>query len=139
MKNKFSMQVDAVLANESFIRSTVANFALQLKPNVSEINDIKTAVSEAVTNAIVHGYQNNGGTIYIECQIEDNELAVTIKDNGVGIADIKKAREPFFTTKKDEERSGMGFTLMETFMDTLDVENNTGGGVVVFMTKQIIN
>lgn len=139
MKNKFSMQVDAVLANESFIRSTVANFALQLKPNVSEINDIKTAVSEAITNSIVHGYQNNGGTIYIECQIEDNELSITIKDNGVGIEDIKKAREPFFTTKKDEERSGMGFTLMETFMDTLDVKNNVGGGVVVFMTKQITN
>ena len=139
MKNKFSMQVDAVLANESFIRSTVANFALQLKPNVSDINDIKTAVSEAVTNSIVHGYCSNGGTIFVECEINEDTLSVCIKDKGVGIKDIKKAREPFYTTKKDEERSGMGFTLMETFMDSLEVTDNDGGGVVVFMTKRIIN
>ena len=139
MKNKFNMQVDAVLANESFIRSTVANFALQLKPNVSDINDIKTSVSEAVTNSIVHGYAGAGGTIFVECEIEDDLLKVCIKDHGVGIKDIKKAMEPFYTTKKDEERSGMGFTLMETFMDTLEVKDNDGGGVVVFMTKRIIN
>jgi len=139
MKTKFSMQVDAVLANESFIRSTVANFALHLKPTVSEINDIKTAVSEAVTNAIVHGYCGKCGTIFVECEIDEDVLKVCIKDNGIGIKDIKKAREPFYTTKKDEERSGMGFTLMETFMDSLDVKNNAGGGVAVFMTKRIFN
>lgn len=137
MKNKFSMQVDAVLSNESFIRSSIANFALPLNPTVAEVNDIKTAVSEAVTNAIVHGYNSQGGTIFIECFTEGNLLSVTIKDNGVGIKDIVKAREPFFTTKADQERSGMGFTLMETFMDSLSVQNNPSGGLIVCMTKEI--
>lgn len=137
MKNKFSMQVDAVLSNESFIRSSIANFALPLNPTVAEVNDIKTAVSEAVTNCIVHGYNNKGGVIYIECFTDGNLLSVTIKDTGVGIPDIKKAREPFYTTKANEERSGMGFTLMETFMDTLEVSPNANGGIVVCMTKEI--
>lgn len=137
MKNKFSMQVDGVLSNESFIRSAIANFALPLNPTVAEINDIKTAVSEAVTNAIVHGYNNAGGIIFIECFTENNLLSVTIKDTGVGIPDIKKAREPFYTTKADQERSGMGFTLMETFMDSLEVYPNPNGGLVVCMTKEI--
>lgn len=139
MENKFSMQVDATLVNEAFIRSTVANFALPLRPTVSEINDIKTAVSEAITNSIVHGYNGNGGTIFISCFIEGEKLTIEIKDNGVGIKDISKAREPFYTTKKDEERSGMGFTLMETFMDSLDVKHNDGGGLIVVMTKVIAN
>lgn len=137
MKNKFSMQVDAILKNESFIRTTVANFALPLSPTLSEINDIKTAVSEAITNCIVHGYSGKGGTIFLECQIDDNVLTVSITDYGTGIKDIAKAREPFFTTKTNEERSGMGFTLMETFMDTLDVSNNEHGGLTVKMTKTI--
>ena len=132
------MQIDAKLSNESFIRTTVANFTLPLNPTVSEINDIKTAVSEAVTNSIVHGYQNKGGIIYISCCIKDDIVTIEIKDNGVGIKDIKKAREPFFTTKKDDERSGMGFTLMETFMDSLDVYNNNNGGLTVKLTKRIV-
>ncbi len=137
MKNNFSMQVDALLSNESFIRSTIANFALPLNPTVAEINDIKTAVSEAVTNCIVHAYANKGGVIYIDCNITDNILGITIKDTGVGISDVNKAREPFYTTKANEERSGMGFTLMETFMDNLEVISNPGGGTTVKMTKEI--
>lgn len=132
------MQIDAKLSNESFIRTTVANFALPLNPTVSEVNDIKTAISEAITNSIVHGYQNKGGTIFLLCEIKEDTLYVEIKDNGVGIKDIAKAREPFFTTKKDEERSGMGFTLMETFMDSLDVKNNAEGGLTVKLSKRIV-
>ena len=137
MENKFSMQVEAKLQNEGFIRSAIANFLLPLNPTVSEINDIKTAVSEAVTNCIVHGYNNAGGIIFVECSYSQNVAKIVIKDNGAGIVDIKKAREPFFTTKADQERSGMGFTLMETFMDDLEVTNNPQGGLCVCMTKQI--
>lgn len=138
MKNQFSMQVEAKLQNEAFIRTTVANFILPLNPTVAEINDVKTAVSEAVTNAIVHGYSNNGGIIFVECSYNDNIAKVIIKDNGVGIVDIKKAMEPFYTTKADQERSGMGFTLMETFMDEIEVCNNQQGGLCVSMTKAIV-
>lgn len=138
MDNKFSMQVEAKLQNEGFIRTTIANFFLPLNPTVAEINDIKTAVSEAVTNAIVHGYNNAGGIIFIECSYSDQIVKVIIKDNGKGIENIKQAREPFFTTKADQERSGMGFTLMETFMDDLEVSNNPQGGLCVCMTKEIV-
>lgn len=137
MENKFSMQVEAKLQNEGFIRTTIANFFLPLNPTVAEINDIKTAVSEAVTNCIVHGYNNAGGIIFVECSYLEHIVKVIIKDNGKGIEDIKKAREPFFTTKADQERSGMGFTLMETFMDNLEVVNNPQGGLCVCMTKEI--
>lgn len=137
MENKFSMQVEAKLQNEGFIRSVIANFLLPLNPTVAEINDVKTAVSEAITNCIVHGYNNAGGIIFIECSYENNIAKVVIKDNGKGIDDIKKAREPFYTTKADQERSGMGFTLMETFMDELEVKNNPHGGLCVCMTKEI--
>lgn len=137
MKNNFSLVVDSNLKNESFIRSSVTSFILPLGPTVAEINDVKTAVSEAVTNCIVHGYMGKPGKIYIDCTTEDNVVSIVIRDDGVGIKDIKKAREPFFTTKGNEERSGMGFTLMETFMDSLDVSNGEKGGLVVSMTKQI--
>lgn len=137
MENKFSMQVEAKLQNEGFIRTTIANFFLPLNPTIAEINDIKTAVSEAVTNCIVHGYNNLGGIIFVECSFMDNRAKIVIKDNGQGIADIKKAREPFYTTKADQERSGMGFTLMETFMDNLEVSNNPQGGLCVCMDKEI--
>ena len=135
--NKFSMEIDAKLENEGFIRSMVAAFCVPLNPSLSEINDIKTAVSEAVTNSIVHGYQNNGGKIYVSVGLAEGVVEISIVDNGVGIADIQKAKQPFFTTKSREERSGMGFTLMESFMDELDVTNNEEGGVCVFMKKFI--
>ncbi len=137
MKNSFSLIVDANLKNEAFIRNSLASFILPLNPTVAELNDIKTAVSEAITNCIVHGYNGGQGKIYIDCSEEDSFVEIIIKDHGVGIDNIKKAREPFFTTKASEERSGMGFTLMETFMDSLDVLNAENGGVIVKMTKQI--
>ncbi len=135
--NKFSMEIDAKLENEGFIRSMVAAFCVPLNPSLSEINDIKTAVSEAVTNSIVHGYQKKSGKIYVSVGISKGVVEISIVDNGQGIEDIHRARQPFFTTKSREERSGMGFTLMESFMDELDVSNNDEGGVSVFMRKFI--
>ena len=137
--NKFELNVDAKLINEGFARSMVAAFCVQLNPSVSEINDIKTAVSEAVTNSIVHGYCGKGGIINIFVGIKNNVVYVKISDKGVGIDDIEKAKQPFFTTKAKEERSGMGFTLMESFMDTLKVYNNQDCGVTVEMRKEINN
>ena len=135
--NKFDLNIDAKLINEGFARSMVATFCVQLNPSVSEINDIKTAVSEAVTNSIVHGYGGEKGTINIFVGIKENVVYIKISDRGVGIDDIEKAKQPFFTTKSKEERSGMGFTLMESFMDTLNVFNNEDCGVTVEMSKEI--
>ena len=135
--NKFSMEIDAKLENEGFIRSMVAAFCVPLNPSLSEINDIKTAVSEAVTNSIVHGYQSKVGKIYVSVGLAEGVVEISIVDNGEGIADIERARQPFFTTKAREERSGMGFTLMESFMDELEVANNEEGGLSVFMRKFI--
>ena len=136
-ENKFSMTFDAKLINEGFARSMIATFCVQLNPSVSEINDIKTAVSEAVTNSIVHGYGGGKGEIDVFVGIKDCTVYIKITDHGVGIEDIAKARQPFYTTKAKEERSGMGFTLMESFMDNLSVYNNECGGVTVEMQKEI--
>ena len=141
MENKFDnffrLEIDSKLDNEGFIRSMVAAFALQINPSLSEINDIKTAVSEAVTNCIVHGYNGKPGKITIEVGLKNKLIDITIIDNGVGIEDIERAKEPFFTTRANDERSGMGFTLMESFMDSLEVKNNPGGGTIVNMTKTV--
>ncbi len=123
--------------NESFARTVVAAFIASMDPTLEELADVKTAVSEAVTNSIVHGYSSSGGYIYMECSISGDTLTVVIKDNGKGIADVSKAREPLFTTNTDGERSGMGFTVMETFMDSVDVESIVGVGTKVTMTRQI--
>lgn len=135
--NQFTVYFDALLANEGFARSMVATFIISLNPSVSEISDIKTAVSEAVTNSIVHGYAGKKGKVMIHVGIAGNLVQITVADNGVGIPDIAQARQPFFTTKAKEERSGMGFTLMESFMDSLDVKPNPSGGVIVVMKKVI--
>jgi len=135
--NSFTMYLDANLENEGFARSMVAAFCVKLNPSVSEIGDIKTAVSEAVTNSIVHGYAGKKGQVMISVGLRGNMAQIVIADNGCGIKDIEEARKPFFTTKAKDERSGMGFTLMESFMDSLDVKNNEGGGVVVIMKKII--
>ena len=128
--------VKAVSENESFSRSTVAAFAVQLNPSLDEVNDIKTAVSEAVTNCVVHAYEGRGeGYITIKCDIKGATLHIAVSDTGVGIADVARAREPFFTTKPEQERSGMGFTIMETFMDKLDVESGALG-TTVYMEKR---
>ena len=123
--------------NESFARVVVAAFAAQLDPTLEELSDIKTAVSEAVTNAIIHGYEYGEGTIVIESTVSGNTIEIIVKDRGRGIDNLEEAMEPFFTSKPNLERSGMGFTVMETFMDSLIVESTNGEGTVITMTKHI--
>ena len=135
--NKVQLEFDSKSVNERFARVTVAAFATQLNPIMEEISDIKTAVSEAVTNAIVHGYEGKEGTIYMDVEISGNKLSLRIHDDGVGIADVEKAMEPLFTTRPQEERAGMGFMFMEAFMDDLRVESEPGAGTTVFMEKTI--
>lgn len=135
--NYFKLELEAKNINESFARGVVAMFAGQLSPTVSEISDIKTAVSEAVTNSIVHGYAGKGGKIIVEAKISGNKLDITVTDFGVGIDDIDMALQPFFTSKADEDHSGMGFTLMDSFMNELSVEENKPSGLIVKMQKVI--
>ena len=133
--NKMKLTFCAKSENESFARSVVACFILNLNPTLSQLSDVKTAVSEAVTNAIVHGYKNEEGQITIDAEIVENKLHINIFDNGVGIEDVEMALQPFYTTKEDEERSGMGFTIMKSFMDEVIVESKIGCGTKVYMTK----
>ncbi|MBP2071717.1 MAG: hypothetical protein PWQ59_976 [Thermoanaerobacterium sp.] len=135
--NKMELKFLSKSQNESFARTVVAAFAAQLDPTIEEIADIKTAVSEAVTNCIIHGYENKIDYIILRAEIEGNKLIVEVIDNGVGIEDIEKAMEPLYTTKPDEDRSGMGFTVMQTFMDELEVESEKGKGTRVKMVKYI--
>ncbi len=135
--NEFKMTIDSHSVNESFTRATVSAFASQLDPTLEEINDIKTAVSEAVTNCIVHGYKNNVGRIYIGVKIhKDNKVVITIRDRGCGIIDIKKAREPLFTTLGGD-RAGLGFSVMESFMDKISVRSTVNKGTTVTLYKKI--
>lgn len=135
--NEFRMILDSRSVNESFSRTVVAAFAAQLDPTVEEINDIKTAVSEAVTNCIVHGYKNSLGKIYITVKIHDNgKVIISIRDKGYGINDIKKAREPLFTTLGGD-RAGLGFSVMESFMDKLCVRSKVNCGTTVTLCKKI--
>lgn len=139
MKNSNFMEVTfkALSVNEGFARVCVASFCVQLNPSVDEITDIKTAVSEAVTNCVVHAYPTQiKGDVTMRCEFEDDTITIVISDRGVGIKDIEKAREPFYTSKPSQERSGMGFTVMESFMDTVDVVSNPFG-TQVKMTKKI--
>ena len=136
--NFMEVTFKALSINESFARMCVAGFCLPLNPTIDELADIKTAVSEAVTNCVVHAYPGKfKGIITLRCETNGNCIKIEVKDNGVGIEDIAKAREPFYTTKPSEERSGMGFAVMESFMDGLEVENNIGSGLRVTMYKNI--
>lgn len=139
MKNTNEMELvfDSRSANESFARVTVAAFMTLLNPTVEEVSDVKTAVSEAVTNAIIHGYENEVHNIYIRCRTEEKTLYLEIEDRGKGIEDVGKAMEPLFTTKPEIERAGMGFSFMEAFMDKLEVESEPGKGTIVKMQKTI--
>ena len=121
--------------NEIFARNAVAAFILPLNPSVSELSDVKTAVSEAVTNAIVHGYGNNEGWITLHCRTDGMRLHIEISDSGKGIDDVEKAQQPFFTTASEEERSGMGFTIMQTFMTAFSLQSAKGVGTTVTMDK----
>ena len=135
--NSFKLEFDAKTVNVSFARGVVAMFAAELKPTLSEINDLKTAVSEAVTNSVVHGYDGKPGNIILETKIKDNKIDITVTDFGKGIDDIDMALQPFFTSKAKEEHSGMGFTLMDSFMNYLEVKPNPEGGLIVHMQKVI--
>lgn len=137
MKNSVEVKFKAVPENEAFARNVVASFILPLNPSINELEDIKTAVNEAVTNVIVHAYPNKSGYVTMKITTEDNIIQINISDNGVGIQDIERALTPFYTSKPNEERSGMGFTVMESFMDKLEVKNNKEG-VTVCMTKEIL-
>ena len=123
--------------NEAFARITVAAFAAQLDPTIEELADIKTAISEAVTNCIIHGYEDTEGTVKIKAKLLDNTLEVEITDNGKGIEDIELARKPLYTTKGNLERSGMGFTIMESFMDSVEIQSVVGIGTKIVMKKAI--
>lgn len=124
-------------ANEAYSRVAVAAFAAQLDPTLEQINEIKTAVSEAVTNAIVHGYRDKLGVVYISARIRGRKLTVTVRDKGCGIADVDRAMEPLFTTGNENERSGMGFTIMQSFMDRVRVRSRPGAGTKVTMEKTV--
>lgn len=136
-KNEMKLSFPARSANESFARSAVAAFIMQLDPTISQLSDIKTSVSEAVTNCIVHGYKQLGGTIYIQVRIsDDNVVIIRIRDKGCGIEDIEKAMEPLFTTAGDE-RAGLGFAVMQSFMDSIKVRSRPGEGTTITMKKRI--
>lgn len=135
--DRIKIEFDAVSENEGFARVCVAAFATRLDPTLEEINDIKTAVSEAVTNSVIHGYNKKGGMITLTAEIEEKTLKVIIEDSGRGIDNVKKAMEPMFTTGEDDERSGMGFTFMDVFMDGLEVWSEPGRGTRVTMFKRI--
>jgi len=138
MKNEMNLQFSALSQNESFARVTVAAFIAQLDPTMDELTEIKTVVSEAVTNAIIHGYENDpNGIVYIQVSIEDSLIDMTIKDIGFGIVDVEEARQPLFTTKPDLERSGMGFTIMENFMDEVEIHSQPGRGTEVRLRKHL--
>ncbi len=137
MNNYMKLEVPAKSSNEAFVRASVGAFISQMDPTIEELADIKTAVSEGVTNAIIHGYENIKGVVTVICRCEENIVEILIIDNGIGIADIEKAREPLYTSKPKEERSGMGFTVMETFMDVLIIESETGKGTRITMRKRI--
>ncbi len=135
--NYFKLELDAKNENEAFARGVVALFAAKLNPTTAEVNEIKTAVSEAVTNSIVHGYEGKGGKVVLEVGIKGKTLDIKVSDTGIGIGDIDMAVQPFYTTKSDEEHSGMGFTLMDSFMNSLKVKENSPSGLVVQMQKTI--
>lgn len=154
MNNEMKMEFDAVSVNEGFARLAVAAFIASMNPTMEELGDIKTAVSEAVTNAIIHGYENwygygkhgdkvpayvtvHPGKIYMHCKIEGTMLYIEIQDKGKGIADIEKAMEPLYTTRPEFNRSGMGFAFMEAFMDDLEVISEPGTGTLIKMQKKI--
>ena len=136
--NQMRLIIPSKSANEAFARISIAAFVTQLDPTIDEVADIKTAVSEAVTNAIVHGYRDTYGNITVTAKLTDeNRVIITVRDSGVGIENVGQAMEPCYTTAPGEERSGMGFTVMETFMDKLRVRSRLGRGTTVTMEKQI--
>lgn len=136
-ENQFKIQFPSRSVNESFARMTIAAFCMQVDPTIEQVNDIKTAVSEAVTNCVVHAYPDSTGTVYITARLKKDILTITVKDKGVGIADIQQAMQPMFTTDIKSERAGLGFAVMLSFMDKVKVYSKEGKGTRVVMTKKI--
>lgn len=136
-ENEMKLEFISKSCNEAFARIAVASFASQLDPTIEEIADIKTAVSEAVTNCIIHGYENTVGIIKLHCMIQNNNIIIEISDSGTGIEDINIAKEPLYTSKPNLERSGMGFTIMQSFMDELNIESVLNIGTKITMKKSI--
>lgn len=138
MQNEMELRFQSLSGNEGFARAVAAAFASQLNPSIEELSDIRTAVSEAVTNAIIHGYeQRTDRIVLMQITICDGDLTITVHDDGCGIADIELARKPFYTSKPELERSGMGFSVMEAFMDAVTVTSEPGQGTTVTMQKRI--
>ena len=137
MENEMKIEIKSKSSNEAFARIAVAAFVTELNPTIEEISDIKTAVSEAVTNSIIHGYEGKDGIIHINCKIYDRTIEIQIIDYGKGIENIDLAKQPLYTTKPELDRSGMGFTIMENFMDEFQIESITGVGTKVIMKKSI--
>ena len=137
MENEMRLEIKSKSCNDSFARIAVAAFVTELNPTIEEISDIKTAVSEAVTNSIVHGYEENEGTIHINCKTYDRTVEIQIIDYGKGIENVELAKQPLYTTKPELDRSGMGFTIMENFMDDFKIESITGVGTKIIMKKYI--
>ena len=135
--NEMEIRFDSRSVNEGFARVAVASFMTQLNPTVEEVSDVKTAVSEAVTNAIIHGYENEVHKVSIRCRIEENVFTVEVCDRGKGIEDIETAMRPMYTTKPEQDRCGMGFAFMEAFMDSVEVESEPGKGTKVKMKKTV--
>jgi stage II sporulation protein AB (anti-sigma F factor) len=133
--NEMKLEFLSKSSNESFARVTAAAFAAQLDPTLEEISDIKTAVSEAVTNAIIHGYEDHIGSIVLKCRLFEDSIEISVKDRGKGIENIELARQPLYTSKPEMERSGMGFTVMESFMDSVDVIPEKDKGTEIIMYK----
>lgn len=135
MKEEMKLEFDAISENEGLARVVVAAFLTRLDPTLEQLQDVKTAVSEAVTNAVIHGYEEKGGKIQMTAILENGQLFLSIEDKGVGIENIPEAMQPLFTTRPEGERSGMGFSFMEAFMDRVEVESSPGNGTVVHMWK----
>ena len=139
IKNEMKLEFLSKSNNEAFARIAVACVASQIDPTIEEVADIKTSVSEAVTNAIIHAYPNGEGIVKVVAKLYEDEIEIEISDTGIGISDIEEAKEPLYTTKSGLERSGMGFTIMESFMDSLKVESIVGLGTKISMRKKIKN
>jgi len=137
MNNYLKAEFSAKGVNESLARIIASGFVVCLNPTIEQLTDIKTAVSEAVTNSIIHGYNNGEGIITLELELEDRLLKIKVMDEGVGIANIEEARKPLYTSKPDSERSGIGFTVMESFMDSLHIISDVNDGTTVIMTKEL--
>lgn len=133
--NQMHIEFSAISENEAFARMATAAFLMYLDPSVMEMEDIKTAVSEAVTNAIIHGYEACTGMVRLSCVVLERSIVITVADSGQGIEDVEQAMQPLYTSKPELERSGMGFTMMKTFMDTVEVHSKPGEGTTITMTK----